>query len=71
MAVLPVLDTGAQSAVVGKHAFAQLERALQARGLRLVPLDVIPTQQTRGIRGNAKVLPVQQIPLECAAHHAS
>eukprot|EP00971_Amphidinium_carterae_P269903 5354348-Amphidinium_carterae.6 len=65
-ASMAVLDTGAQSAVIGKQEaleFSQLSHALESRGLRSMRLDVVPSQQTRGIGGKATVLSVQQVPI--------
>eukprot|EP00971_Amphidinium_carterae_P132212 2619058-Amphidinium_carterae.1 len=62
MWVMGLLDTGAQSTVIGQPAVAQWQRALEEKGL--CPLEVqLATKSTRGIGEAATVLGSYQVPV--------
>eukprot|EP00971_Amphidinium_carterae_P315984 6281040-Amphidinium_carterae.1 len=60
---MALIDTGAQSCVIGKQAFADLRAALKERGLQPMQMEVEHVHQTRGIGGQATVLSLQQVPI--------
>eukprot|EP00971_Amphidinium_carterae_P201843 4005110-Amphidinium_carterae.1 len=58
-----LIDTGAQTAVMGKPAFDSLEAALRARGLKGLEIKGEDVQGARGIGGQATILSIQQVPI--------
>eukprot|EP00971_Amphidinium_carterae_P305608 6073260-Amphidinium_carterae.5 len=59
-----LIDTGTQTAVIGKPACASLEAALRARGLRGLEIKGEDVQGARGIGGQATILSIQQVPID-------
>ena len=59
-----MLDAGAQQAVIGLPALKRLIVVLRERNLK--PLEIVEdyVQPTRGIGGPAKILSVQQLPMD-------
>eukprot|EP00971_Amphidinium_carterae_P180475 3579716-Amphidinium_carterae.1 len=62
---LALIDTGAQTAVVGRNTFSQMKDEMEKFGVKPLRMDVTPTM-ARGVGGAATPIGVWSLPIGVA-----